>query len=245
MNRRAVGIGALVSVLIVVLWYMFLWSPTNGDIQDAKDRQETAQTQAAQLRAEIKRLKAAQDNEAAQTARLTQLKEGIPDVPRLAEFLLETNDAAVRAGIDFISVAPSPPAPAAPAAAAATTATTGAPAAGGAAAAPAEIRISLQIQGGYYQVLDFLNRLDQLPRIVVTDTLTVTSDNTSRLSVTLGARMFTRSIPPGFAGSTPTTAPVGATTTTTVPGAPTTTVPGATTTTVAGATTTTIAGARP
>lgn len=239
MNRRALGIGALVTVLVLVLWYMFLWSPTNTDLQDAQDRQEAAQAQADQLRTEIQRLKAARANEGTQTARLSTLKEGIPDTPNLAEFILETNDAAVRAGIEFVSVAPTPPAAAAAPTAAATTATT-APA-GAAPVAPAEIRIALQIQGGYYQVLDFLNRLDQMTRIVVTDNITVTTDPTSRLSVTLAARMFTRAIPPGFVGAAATT-----TTSTTVAGsATTTTVAGATTTTVAGATTTTTAGARP
>jgi Tfp pilus assembly protein PilO len=247
-NRRALGIGALVVVLVLVLWYTFLWSPTNADIKEAQDRQEAAQAQADQLRTEIQRLRAAQQDEPAQRARLELLRGGIPDDPNLAQFILDTNDAAVRAGIEFISVAPTPPsAAAAPAGAAAATTATTAPATGGAAsAAPAEVRIALQIQGGYFQVLDFLNRLDQMPRIVVTDNITVTSDTASRLSVTLAARMFTRAIPPGFAGApVTTTVPGGTTTTTPAGGATTTTVAGATTTTVAGATTTTTAGAQP
>lgn len=253
MSRRALGIGALGAVLVLVLWYMLLWSPANGDVQDAKDRREAAEEQADRLRTEIQRLRAAQQNEPAQRARLETLRAGIPDDANLAQFILDTNDAAVRAGIEFISVAPSPPAAAAaPVAAAAATATTttvpGGTATGGAASAPAEIRISLQIQGGYFQVLDFLNRLDQMPRIVVTDNLSVTADATGRLSATLAARMFTRAIPPGFApaGAATGAAGAGGTTTTTAAGGATTTTTaaGATTTTVAGATTTT-AGARP
>lgn len=243
MNRRALGIGALVAVLVLVLWYMLLWSPTNSDIQEAKDRKQAAEDQAAQLRTEIQRLRSAQGNEAAQQAKLVTLKGGIPDAPNLAEFILATNEAASEAGIDFISVAPTPPAAASAPAAAATTATTATTTPGAAGAAPpAEIRLALQIQGGYFQVLDFLNRLDRMERIVVTDSLNVTADRTGRLAVTIAARMFTRSIPEGFAGATPTTTttttPGGATTTTTAPG-------GATTTTVPGATTTTTAGARP
>lgn len=243
MNRRALGIGALVAVLVLVLWYMLLWSPANGDVQEANDRQAQAEDEANRLRTEIQRLRAAQQNEPAQRARLEALRAGIPDDPNLAQFILDTNDAAVRAGIDFISVAPTPPAPAGAAgAAAATTATTAAGTAatpGAAAAPPAEIRVNLQIQGGYFQALDFLNRLDLMPRIVVIDNLAVTADQTARLSVTIAARMFTGSVPAGFGGT-------AATPSTTVPGATTTTVPGATTTTtVPGATTTTTAGARP
>lgn len=244
MNRRALGIGALVAVLVIVLWYMLLWSPATGDVQEANDRQDQAEQQAAQLRSEIQRLRAAQQNEPAQRARLEALRAGIPEDPNLAQFILDTNDAAVRAGIDFISVAPTPPTAGAPggAAAAATATTTTTTVAGATgtptATPPAEIRVNLQIQGGYFQVLDFLNRLDLMPRIVVTDNLTVNADQNGRLSVTIAARMFTGTVPAGFGGpeatTTTTTAP-GATTTTTVAGATTTTAPGATTTTSAGA----------
>lgn len=248
MNRRALGIGALVAVLVLVLWYMVLWSPANDDLQEANDRQAQAEDEASRLRSEIQRLRAAQQNEPAQRARLEALRAGIPDDPSLAQFILDTNDAAVRAGIEFISVAPTPPAPAGTAgAAAATTATTAVGTTPGATATPpAEIRINLQIQGGYFQALDFLNRLDLMPRIVVTDNLAVTADQSGRLSLTIAARMFTGTVPAGFGGTPTTTTAPGATTTTTAPGATTTTVAGATTTTTApGATTTTTAGARP
>lgn len=247
MNRRALGIGGLVALLVIVLWYMLLWSPAKGDIQEANDRQEVAEQQATQLRAELQRLRAARDNEITQRGKLDKLRFGIPKEPDLAQFILDTNEAAVAAGIDFISVSPTPPAAAGPPTAAAATATTTTTVAGAAgttaapttATPPAEIRISLQIQGGYFQAIDFLNRLDLMERIVVTDNLTVTADAGGRLSVTIAARMFTEALPAGFGGVAATT------TTTTVPGATTTTVAGATTTTAPGATTTTTAGARP
>lgn len=246
MNRRALGIGGLVALLVIVLWYMLLWSPANGDVQEANDRQEVAEQQATQLRAELQRLRAARDNEITQRGKLDKLRFGIPKEPDLAQFILDTNEAAVAAGIDFISVSPTPPAAASPPPAAAATATTtttvagaAAPGAATTATPPAEIRISLQIQGGYFQAIDFLNRLDLMERIVVTDNLTVTADAGGRLSVTIAARMFTEALPAGFGGVAATT------TTTTVPGPTTTTVAGATTTTAPGATTTTTAGARP
>lgn len=245
MNRRALAIGVIASVLLLLAWYLLLWSPTNKDVQEAKDRKTSAEEQASQLQAEIRRLRAEQQNEPAKRARLEEMKAAIPDEPNLAQFILDTNDAAVRSGIEFVSVAPAVPAPAATQAAAATTATTaptgGATATG--AAAPAEIKMTLQIQGGYFQMLDFLNRLDQMPRIVVTDGLSVTATPaTGRLTVSITARMFTRTIPTGFVGAPATT------TTTTAPGSTTTTTAagGATTTTVAGtATTSTTAGATP
>jgi Tfp pilus assembly protein PilO len=243
-NRRVLGIGALATVLVLVLWYMLLWRSATDDVQAAKDRREAAEQQALQLQSEIQRLRSAQRNEPAQRARLELLKSGIPDDPNLAQFILDTNDAAVRSDIDFISVAPALPTAGTGTVgqAAATTATTATTVA--TASLPAEIRVTLQVQGGYFQVLDFLNRLDQMPRIVVTDGLNVTADQSGRLAASVTARIFTTAVPAAFGGTATTTTTVaGATTTTTAAG-------GATTTTVAGGattttTTTTIAGARP
>ncbi|MDQ3570917.1 MAG: type II secretion system protein M [Actinomycetota bacterium] len=221
MNRRALAMGAAGAVAVVVLWYLVFWSPRNKALDQAKKRREAAQQQESQLRTEIARLRGAQDQEPAKRARLEALRTAIPDEPNLAQFILDANEAATRAGIDFISIAPqlptaptaaagaTPPAGAtattAPAAGGATTATTAAPAggqppvAGGAGARPAEIRLALQIGGGYFQVLDFLNRLDDLSRLVVNDSLTVTADQNARLTVGLTSRMFTRTVPPGYA----------------------------------------------
>lgn len=257
MNRRVILIAAIAMVFILLGWYFILWSPAKSEVSKAKERRETAEQQQRQLEQAISRLRSAQRNEPLLRAQLETLRTAIPDLPNLAQFILDTNDAAGRSGIDFISIAPSEPRVAAGGAGSSTPTTRAAGAttttrASGAsttsttvrAVAPAEITIALQITGGYFPVLDFLNRLDAMPRLVVVDSISVSADPaTARLSVAINARMFTRAIPAGFAGAastttTSTTAAGGATTTTAAGGA------GATTTTVAGATTTT-AGATP
>ncbi len=82
------------------------------------------------------------------------------------------------------------------------------------------MRVNLQISGGYFQVLDFLNRLDDLPRLVVSDSVNVTADQAARLTVAITGRIFVRSVPPAYTraggagvggapggGATPTTGP--------------------------------------
>jgi Tfp pilus assembly protein PilO len=246
MNRRPLLVGVAAALAVLLAWYFLLWKPRNDEITEARDRTEAAETQAQQLQSEIQRIRAAQRDEPLRRAQLETLRAAIPDDPNLAQFILDTNDAATKAGIDFISIAPTPPAAAAPtqAPATGTTATTAPPAQG---TPPAEVKVVLQVQGGYFQVLDFVNRLTDLPRLLVIDSVAVSADQNGRLSVNLQSRMFTRELPAGFGGTTTTTtAPGGATTTTAVGGATTTTVAGgATTTSVAGATTTTTAGAQP
>lgn len=244
MNRRAVLIAAAAAAVVLVGWYLLLFSPTKSDLDKAKKRTEAAKTQSQQLEAEIARLRSAQRSEPARRAQLEQLRTAIPDTPNLAQFILDVNDAAAKSGIDFVSIAPTEPKAATPTSSGGgvtpTPATT-VPAGGttptttatvtGSGRAPAEITVQLQIIGGYFQVLDFLNRLDRLPRLVVTDAINISADNSGRLTAGVNGRIFVRTIPAGFAGATATTS----TTSTTVAGAGASTT-ASTSTTVAGGT---------
>lgn len=255
MNRRVLMIAVGAAVLILIGWYFLLWSPAQSEIEEAREREEAAEAQEQQLQAQINRLRDIQRSEPLRRAQLETLRTAIPDTPNLGQFILDVNEAATRSGIRFISIAPSEPRPAAAGpgvtpttvattttAAGGTTATTAVPTP--TAVAPAEIALAFQIQGGYYPVLDFLNRLDRLPRLVVIDGVNVTADPaTGNLTVGLNARMFVRGIPAGFAGGTTTTTTAPAATTTTAAGGA--GAGGATTTTAAGGVTTTIAGAQP
>lgn len=221
LNRRTLLIGVGAALAVLLIWYFLLWKPRGNAIADAQTRTDAAESQAIELRAQLQRLKDAKNNEAALRAQVEELKQAIPDEPNLAQFILDTNDAATRSGIDFLSISPTPPAPA-----------TG-PTDGSAAPAnaPSQVSLAINVTGGYFQVLDFVNRLTDMTRIVVIDGLSVTPSGAGGdLSVALTGRMFTTQGPaaPG-GGAAPTT-------TTTVPGATTTTAPGgaAVTTTVPG-----------
>ena len=221
MTRRNMLIAGAVAGAVLILWYLLLWSPRKADLTEAKERREAAEITRDELATRVARLRASQKDEPLKRAQVEALRTTIPDEPNLAAFILDTNDAAAKAGIDFISVAPSEPTPGVAGGATiastqpvpATPATPGAvpPATPGAATPatagalpPAEIKLQLQITGGYFQVLDFLNRMNELPRLVVTDALTVNSDEKAKLSVSVTARMFVRTVPAGF-GDVPAT----------------------------------------
>lgn len=214
MKRQTVLIGAAAAVAVLVAWYLLLWSPRQADLSEASDRREAAEAQRAELATRVGRLRASQKEEPMKRAQVEALRTTVPDEPNLAAFILDTNDAAAKAGIDFISVAPAEPAPAAPPVA--VPAGTAAPAAAPG-TPPAEIKLQLQVSGGYFQVLDFLNRLNDLPRLVVTDTLAITSDEQAKLTVGVAARMFVRTVPPGYGAVPATAAPVPAAATSPAP----------------------------
>lgn len=220
-SRRTMFIAGAAALAILVLWYLVLWSPRKAELTDARDERAKAESARQELATRVTRLRASQKDEPIKRAQVEALRTTIPDDPNLAAFILDTNDAAAKAGIDWLSVSPKEPTAVDPRAAAiaaapVTTKGTGttAPAVPAASRYPAEIGLNLQITGGYFQVLDFLNRLNDMPRLVVTDTLNIASDEQAKLTVSVQGRMFVRTVPPGFGdvpADSPATAPAATT----------------------------------
>ena len=229
MNRinRPVVFGAFgVAVAMVLAWWFLLWGPRNRSYNDANAAAQQAQAQVTQLQAQYNRLLSIKQQIPAFQAELAKLQTAVPDKPQLDQIILNINSAAVESGVQLLSISPTPPA------AASSTGAATAPT-----AAPPAIRVSLSLKGGYDQVLDFINRLDGLPRLLVIDTVGLTSNATgpsgtsatagagttgvtapAELTISLTVRLFTTTAQPAAGSTTTTTAPAGGTTTTTVPG---------------------------
>ena len=232
MNRRAVIVGVAGAVLLSLLWYFLLWSPQGKRMDAAEERRETAEQTNGELELTLQRLQDLEARRPELEDQLAQLRRAVPDKPQLARFFLSAHEAAGQSGVELTTVTPARPAAdtTAVTSAPATTSTTAASGSGDAAttattvpagpAAPSAITMSLVVDGGYFQVLDFLNRIDDLPRVVVVDSLDIgKSENedaanpTSDLTATITARMFTGAAPSGGTAADGTT--TGATTATT------------------------------
>jgi len=228
--KRGLLIGIIAGALVLVLlWYFVLFSPTSSDLKTTRDQVAATDSQNQELQNTIRRLKELSRNATQQAATLRTLRAAIPANPDLGEFILQANDIASASGIDFLSIAPSPP----------VASSTGGPA--------TTIAVTLQVDGGFFQVLDYLNRLEDLERLMLVDSINVAtateSSNTGGsssanstsssggapdLSVTLIGRMFTTAEAPATAGSSTSgssTTPSGGTTSTTTGGSSTTTPP--------------------
>jgi Tfp pilus assembly protein PilO len=224
-SRRPVLIGGAAAVGVLLFWFVLLWSPQGSKISKAKERKVQAESDQQELRVRIARLKSLQQAEPQKRAQLESLRVAIPDEPNLAQFILDANTAANVSGIQFLSISPSPPsAGTGPAAAGSTPTST--PAAG---ARPAVINLQLSISGGYFQIVDFVNRLNGLSRLVVIDSLNLTGGSqaapgtSSGLNAAIAARMFVREATPVAGGAAGTPVTPGGATTTTAPGAATST----------------------
>lgn len=171
---------------LVLVWWLFVFAPRGRELSDTRTQREEAERTQQGLEATVKRLEEIDANGPKVDAELARLTDAVPANPDLAGFIVSANEIKVQSGIDWLSVAPTEPA----------TAVGGPPA----------IRLSIQIEGGFFQVLDYLNRLEDLERLVVVDSLNITAAVTSEagagrgfstsgaptLQATLTGRMFTQ-----------------------------------------------------
>ena len=207
MNRRTILVAFAAAAVLLLGWFMLLWGPQGGRLSDARERLGTAENENRALELRLSRLQAVQERAPELTAALSELRRAVPDDPALAQFILDANQAANESGVQFLSIAPNVPE----------------------AGNPSSIRLSINVTGTYEAVLLYLRRLEDLPRIVVVDSLGLSPSQDEaglQLSVAILARMFTTN----SASVAPLEPPAGgATTTTSAPGSeseqPATTVP--------------------
>lgn len=222
MNRRTLLAVVGGTLAIILVWWFAIYSPKRSATSSAKSERVAAEARGRDLEVTVARLKELDRNRPQTEADLRALNAAIPATPDLATFILSANEIASQAGVDFLSIAPSPPAPAA------------------GAGQPTSIGLSIQVRGDFFAVVDYLNRLEQLERIVVVDTVNLaaqggsagagatgatggTTTDPNALAVTLAARMYTRAAPAGATGTsgvTGTTGTTGSTGATGASGAP-------------------------
>jgi Tfp pilus assembly protein PilO len=206
-------IGIVVGLIVYALaGYFLLVSPQRGKAADLKRETETTQQQIDQYRALTAQAKAAPPIRVAELFRLTK---AMPDSVDMAGVVLELSRVARASGIAFDSITPQGAAPV---------------------SGYSSIPITLEFDGNYYELSDFLFRLRNLVRVQSGHL-----DAFGRLFVvdTIGFSESTRSFPQIKASLTvhafvygdvsTTAAPTTTTPTTTTGTAPTTTEPTTTT----------------
>jgi len=162
------GIGAL---LVLVAATMLLVRPTRQATADANATRDAAVSDSQALRDQIKALEALKPNEAELRAKADLAKAEFPATPALPALVDALQDAASLSGVDLGTVAPSTP----------QTST----------ASPllAEITTTVSVSGGYFEIQDFLVRLENLvkgtdpgriePRSVLIDSVNLASADES------------------------------------------------------------------
>jgi len=173
-------IAAGAGLAVTLLWFLVLWSPQADELNEARDQAQQAEDEVERLELQLGRLEALQEQAPALRSQVEELRGAVPDTPNLAQFILDLDDIAIRSGVTLASISPAPPIE------------------GEAPGDPATISVSLTTDGGYFQVLDFLNRLAAMDRVMVVDTLSLaaqTEGSTVRLAANISGRLFVVDVP--------------------------------------------------
>ena len=191
MKSRGIMMGALAIGFIVVAWYMMVYSKTKDDVSSTKSQVSEAQDENVELTSEKQELESLEDSGPEIELKLQALQSAVPAQPELATFIDEVDALGAQAGIDWVSVAPSEP-----------TLANGV----------GTVQLTIQVNGDYFKVIDYLGKIEGMSRLVVIDTINVTDAASAeggsgategeligldgpKLSVTLTARMFTQAVP--------------------------------------------------
>jgi Tfp pilus assembly protein PilO len=171
----------VVGVLAVLAagWFLLV-SPKRTHAAELRDQAATQVSANAELETKLAMLKAQAKDLPKQQAKLAAVAGKIPDNPALPALVRALTTAATSAGVELVSLTPSAPAvvgAAAPAAAPVAPAAGARPAAPRAASAAAgqlaQIPVTLNVVGGYFQVEQFVAALENLPRSMRVTALTM------------------------------------------------------------------------
>jgi Tfp pilus assembly protein PilO len=189
-KRPVIALAVLGIFALIYGWNAVLLAPRASQRAEASEQLVLAQAQEQTLRGELAQLRMAaadgntQENEIGRLARL------VPAGGDLPGFIRTLEDVAAQSLVDWSSLTPAAP-----------TAGTG--------GAPTTIGLTISVAGTFFQILDYLKRLEGLDRLVVVDAVALSaataSGGTPSLTVNLQARIFTAD--PGPA-ATPVAVPI-------------------------------------
>ncbi|MBK5307253.1 MAG: type 4a pilus biogenesis protein PilO [Frankiaceae bacterium] len=182
-------------LLVLAAGWFLLISPKRTEAADLRAVAATQVTANAQLETQLQLLKAQAKDLPKQQAKLAAVAARIPDNPALPAMVRALTTAATSAGVELVSMTPGTPAviaaapvaapvaPAAAAPAAAPPARTVAAASTATAGQLAQIPVTLNVVGGYFQIQQFVASLENLSRSMRLTALTV-APGTNPLKVT-------------------------------------------------------------
>jgi type IV pilus assembly protein PilO len=181
MNRTAIALGVLAALLLTVLWWVLLMSPRRDEIAAVEQQVLDIQAQQTTVQQQIVALQEVRATAPEIEADLVAVETVLPSSAALPSAIRQLAQAADDSGVTLTAVVPGRPVAAA----------TADPASG-----LAEITIAVTLEGSYYQLVDFLRRVEDptiTPRAILWDNMGVTippDPGYPTLAVTLTGRAF-------------------------------------------------------
>jgi Tfp pilus assembly protein PilO len=203
-NRARIVIAVVASLAVSAAFYFFFVRSRQNELSEVRSDVEAAKSETMSLQAELTRLKGLQENAPRLEARLNEFRQAVPQDDQVANLIFQVQDAANKAGINFVQVDPDVASP---------------PLEG---AQVAQVKVVIGAKGGYFSLQDFVRRLYDLDRALRFDTLDMvvneedseSASPTDLITMTGTARIFFE-MPEGGVQAAP-----GTTTAPTAPAAP-------------------------
>jgi Tfp pilus assembly protein PilO len=146
---------ALTGAVVILAWFIGVYRPAGNRLSEVRDEVATAQGEEQSLRATLSRLESIDADRPALEAELRRLEAGVPGQPELANLILSLHDLATASEVDFLSITPALPSR-------------------DDAADFSTIALGITAEGRFFTILDLLNRLEDLDRVVVVDSMELT-----------------------------------------------------------------------
>ncbi len=176
MTRQTGILAALAVVLVAALFYFFVWQPKDAEIAEIEDQIASAEQQQQQLERQLRELQEVRTNAPELEAAIVAAESVVPRDIGQASAIRQLQLAADGSGVDLPSVSFSQPAQ-----------IQDAP------AGLAELTISVQVAGGYYQIVDFYRRVEDpaiTPRGVVWHDVSVSASDYPTLGASSSGSLF-------------------------------------------------------
>ena len=151
-DRNVLILGILAIVILVIGYYFLLLSPLLQRLNEQADARDQKQAQLEQLQQDVNELEDIRRRSPEIERQLLELSKRVPTQPQIPTFVVQVQEIADASGVTQLSVEPGDPAP---------------PAGGG---DYQVVPVTMQFNGTYDEMQDFLLRTRNLARLVtVTD----------------------------------------------------------------------------
>lgn len=160
----------IAGVLILVLGFVFAIRPQLAALGELQAQKQQAESELNQYKLRYQQLEAIKQEAGQLEVKLLNIKRAMPEGPELPSLMIEMQQLAEDSGLDFSNINFSPVSDK---------------------GSFGEMSINMTLEGSFYTVLDWLQRLKGLSRKVVVDTLNFSVKEYPVLTVNVTARAFT------------------------------------------------------
>ena len=212
-TRKWSALAAVLVVAIMAAGWFLLVAPKRSEAADLKTQTAAQETTNVSLQQKLQQLQVQQKDLPQQRALLAKIETNIPDNPALPSMIRDLTAAARKVGVDITSMAPAVPVavaaapgaivavPPAEAPADGSTPATDAPVVATPAAPAAalyQVPLALTVTGSYFELEQFVNKLEALKRSFLVTGFTITpsgavatdSSSADDLQILINGRVF-------------------------------------------------------